>query len=72
HRNFRQVAAQSPIQYIKRIRLTRARELLVDQGVKVSQAASLVGYESASQFSREFKRFYGQPPQSIAATSLAG
>ncbi|MCS5563576.1 MAG: AraC family transcriptional regulator, partial [Oleiphilaceae bacterium] len=43
-----------------------------DQGVKVSQAASLVGYESASQFSREFKRFYGQPPQSIAATSLAG
>ncbi|MBW3196320.1 AraC family transcriptional regulator [Marinobacter nauticus] len=65
HRNFRQVAAQSPIQYIKRIRLTRARELLVDQGVKVSQAASLVGYESASQFSREFKRFYGQPPQAV-------
>lgn len=70
HRNFRQVATQSPIQYIKRIRLTRARELLVDQGVKVSQAASLVGYESASQFSREFKRFYGQPPQSIAKASM--
>ncbi|MCG8517770.1 AraC family transcriptional regulator [Marinobacter sp. CA1] len=66
HRNFRKVTSLSPIQYIKRIRLTRARDLLLDQQVQVGQAASEVGYESPSQFSREFKRFFGQPPKSMA------
>lgn len=63
HRNFRQITASSPIQYVKKIRLTRARELLMDQGVKVKQAAARVGYESPTQFSREFKRYFGHSPQ---------
>ena len=62
HRNFKQITAASPIQYIKKIRLSRARELLTDQGLKVKQAAARVGYESPTQFSREFSRYYGQSP----------
>lgn len=62
HRNFKQVTASSPIQYVKKIRLSRARELLLDQGLKVKQAAAQVGYESPTQFSREFTRYYGQSP----------
>jgi AraC-like DNA-binding protein len=66
HRNFRQVTSSSPIQYVKKIRLTRARELLMDQGIKVKQAAARVGYESPTQFSREFKRYFGYSPQEVA------
>ncbi len=66
HRNFKQVTASSPIQYVKRIRLTRARELLQDQGLKVKQAAAQVGYESATQFSREFSRYFGLSPSECA------
>jgi len=63
HRTFRQVTASSPIQYLKKLRLSKARELLLDQGIKVKQAAAQVGYESPTQFSREFKRYFGQSPQ---------
>jgi len=63
HRNFRLVAASSPKQYVKKLRLNRARELLLDQGFKVKQAAAEVGYESPTQFSREFKRYFGMSPQ---------
>jgi len=66
HRNFKQMTASSPIQYVKKIRLNRARELLQDQGLRVKQAASQVGYESPSQFSREFKRYFGASPQQQA------
>lgn len=62
HRNFKLVTASSPIQYVKKIRLTRARELLQDQGLKVKQAAAQVGYESPTQFSREFSRYFGLSP----------
>jgi len=62
HRNFKQVTASSPIQYVKKIRLNRARELLQDQGLKVKQAAAQVGYESPTQFSREFSRYFGKSP----------
>jgi AraC-like DNA-binding protein len=62
HRNFKQITASSPIQYVKKIRLSRARELLLDQGLKVKQAAAQVGYESSTQFSREFTRYFGQSP----------
>ncbi|WP_448553133.1 AraC family transcriptional regulator [Thalassotalea montiporae] len=62
HRNFKQITASSPIQYIKKLRLSRARELLVDQGLKVKQAAAQVGYDSPTQFSREFTRYFGQSP----------
>lgn len=66
HRNFRQVTASSPIQYVKKIRLNRAKELLLDRGIKVKQAAAQVGYESPTQFSREFKRYFGESPQDVA------
>ena len=62
HRNFKQVTASSPIQYVKKLRLSRARELLQDQGLKVKQAAAQVGYESPTQFSREFTRYFGLSP----------
>ncbi|USE33861.1 AraC family transcriptional regulator [Endozoicomonas sp. SCSIO W0465] len=66
HRNFRQMTASSPIQYLKKLRLSRARELLQDQGLRVNQAAAMVGYESPTQFSREFKRYFGLTPQQSA------
>jgi len=67
HRNFKQITASSPIQYVKKIRLGRARELLQDQGLKVKQAAAQVGYESPTQFSREFSRYFGQSPSECAS-----
>ena len=63
HRNFREITSSSPIQYLKKLRLSKARELLVDKGLKVKQAAAQVGYESPTQFSREFKRHFGMSPQ---------
>ncbi|MEE4601513.1 MAG: AraC family transcriptional regulator [Desulfobacteraceae bacterium] len=62
HRAFNDVTASSPIQYIKKIRLSKARDLLLEQRVRVSEVASQVGYESAAQFSREFKRYFGNSP----------
>ena len=62
HRSFQDVTSSSPVQYIKKIRLNKARELLLDQGVRVGEAATDVGYESAAQFSREFKRYFGNSP----------
>jgi AraC-like DNA-binding protein len=62
HRSFQDVTSSSPVQYIKKIRLNKARELLLDQGVRVAEAATSVGYESAAQFSREFKRYFGSSP----------
>lgn len=62
HANFKAVTATSPIQYVKTTRLHKARLLMVQDGVSAAVAASKVGYESASQFSREFKRFFGRTP----------
>ncbi len=62
HRAFNDVTASSPIQYIKKIRLSKARDLLQEQRLRVSEAAIHVGYESAAQFSREFKRYFGNSP----------
>ena len=62
HHNFKLVTGSSPLQYLKRIRLDRAKRLLIHEGYNSSTAAKAVGYESASQFSREFKRQFGVPP----------
>lgn len=62
HRTFKEVTATSPIQYLKKVRLTKARSLMVEGGLRVGEAASEVGYESSTQFSREFKRFFGYNP----------
>jgi AraC-like DNA-binding protein len=62
HHNFKLVTGTSPLQYLKRIRLDRAKRLMVHDGYNASTAANAVGYESASQFSREFKRQFGVTP----------
>jgi len=62
HRAFKEVTADSPVQYLKKVRLSKALGFMAQQGMKAYVAADMVGYESASQFSREFKRYYGQGP----------
>ncbi|ALD93211.1 AraC family transcriptional regulator [Cupriavidus gilardii CR3] len=62
HAAFKSVTGTSPLQYIKATRLHKARMLMIQQGINASVAASQVGYESPSQFSREFKRFFGRSP----------
>lgn len=62
HRAFKEITSESPMQYLKKLRLTKARDLMVQESMKAYLAADRVGYESASQFSREFKRYFGQSP----------
>lgn len=62
HHHFKLVTACSPLQYLKRIRLDRARTLMTIDGYNAGTAAHAVGYESASQFGREFKRLFGTTP----------
>ena len=63
HHHFRSLTAMSPIQYQKRLRLHVARERMLNDGLDAASAAFEVGYESASQFNREYSRFFGQPPK---------
>lgn len=67
HRHFKAVTALSPLQYQKRIRLLQARTLLIAEGKSVNAAAFDVGYESTTQFSREYTRLFGQAPSRDAA-----
>lgn len=62
HHQFRALTAMSPLQYQKQLRLVAARERMLGEGLDAASAAFEVGYESPSQFSREYKRFFGQPP----------
>ncbi|ALK32232.1 AraC family transcriptional regulator [Burkholderia plantarii] len=62
HTHFRSVTGTSPMQYVKATRLHNARLMMVQEGVSAGAAAARVGYASASQFSREFKRMFGRSP----------
>lgn len=62
HHHFRALTAMSPLQYQKQVRLQMARSRMLMDGIDANAAAFEVGYESASQFSREYSRFFGQPP----------
>lgn len=62
HHHFRGLTGMSPLQYQKHLRLREARRLLVEGHVDAGTAALEVGYESASQFSREYSRAFGAPP----------
>jgi AraC-like DNA-binding protein len=62
HHHFRSLTAMSPLQYQKRLRLHVARSRMLAEGLDAASAAFAVGYESASQFNREYSRFFGQPP----------
>jgi AraC-like DNA-binding protein len=71
HHYFKLVTASSPLQYLKRIRLDQARRLMTHDGYNASTAARAVGYESSSQFSREFKRLFGATPVAEAEQTRA-
>jgi len=62
HHHFRALTAMSPLQYQKQLRLQAARGLMLLNGLDAASAAFEVGYESTSQFNREYSRFFGQPP----------
>ncbi|UUX95000.1 AraC family transcriptional regulator [Aquabacterium sp. J223] len=62
HHHFKALTAMSPLQYQKRLRLTEARRLMLADGLDAATAAYRVGYESPSQFSREYSRQFGAPP----------
>lgn len=62
HQHFRAVTAMSPLQYQKRIRLQEARRQILAEGKDAAQAGFSVGYDSPSQFSREYARLFGAPP----------
>ncbi|WP_434705580.1 AraC family transcriptional regulator [Pseudomonas sp. Z1-12] len=63
HHHFRQLTAMSPLQYQKWLRLNEAKRLMLNEHVDVASAAFKVGYESPSQFSREYARLFGAPPK---------
>jgi len=63
HRHFKELTAMSPIQFQKHLRLQEARRLLLSESADASDVAFRVGYESASQFSREYARMFGVPPR---------
>jgi AraC-like DNA-binding protein len=62
HHQFRALTTMSPLQYQKRLRLQMARQRMLMDGIDATSAAYEVGYESVSQFNREYGRFFGQPP----------
>lgn len=62
HHHFKSITAMSPLQYQKQLRLQEARRLMLGQGMDAATASHYVGYESPSQFSREYHRLFGAPP----------
>lgn len=66
HKHFKRVTSMSPLQFQKRLRLMQARSLLVGNVATASAVAFDVGYESPSQFNREYARFFGKPPATDA------
>jgi AraC-like DNA-binding protein len=63
HLRFKQLTALSPLQFQKNLRLQQARKLMLGDGLDAASAAHRVGYESPSQFSREYRRLFGAPPR---------
>ena len=63
HQNFKAMTSMTPLQFQKQLRLLEARRLMVTEDANVADAAFQVGYESASQFSREYSRMFGVPPK---------
>ncbi len=67
HAHFKAVTATTPLQYQKDLRLMEARRILSEDGQAVSSAAFAVGYESPTQFSREYARKFGNSPRTDMA-----
>ena len=73
HHHFRAMTSMSPLQYQKHLRLHEARRILLGENVDATTAALRVGYESASQFNREYRRLFGAPPiRDVAPLRTAG
>lgn len=70
HEHFKRSTLLSPVQYLKRLRLLKAQQLLVGEGLGVAQVAHRVGYQSTSQFSREYKRYFERNPGDERAVAL--
>ncbi len=70
HHHFKAVTAMTPMQYQKQLRLYEARRLMLTERLDVGSAGYSVGYQSPSQFSREYSRLYGRPPLRDVAASL--
>jgi AraC-like DNA-binding protein len=71
HLHFKGLTVLSPLQYQKRLRLQEARRLMVGEGLDAAEAAFRVGYESPSQFGREYRRLFGAPPRRDVAALQA-
>ncbi len=73
HHRFKAVTAMSPLQFQKQLRLQEARRLMLIENIEAGSAGHRVGYESPSQFTREYRRLFGAPPrQEVEAARLAG
>src|SRR5712672_2428017 len=72
HHHFRALAAMSPLQFQKQLRLHAARQRMLTGELDAAGAAFEVGYESPSQFNREYRRFFGQPPMRDIKALQAG
>lgn len=76
HHNFRALTSMSPVQYQKQLRLQAARGRMITEGIDAASAAFETGYESPSQFNREYRRLFGKPPitdvRNIRATQISG
>jgi len=62
HHHFKAVTAMSPLQYQKQLRLQEARRIMLSEHADAATAGHRVGYDSQSQFNREYSRFFGAPP----------
>ena len=71
HKHFRTVTSTTPLQYQKELRLLEAQRLLKTGGASVTTVAYEVGYESTSQFSREYARKFGHPPSQEVPGALS-
>jgi AraC-like DNA-binding protein len=71
HHHFRALTAMSPLQYQKHLRLNEARRLMIAERIDAGSAALRVGYESATQFNREYRRLFGTPPKTDIRAILA-
>lgn len=72
YKYFKKITTLSPLQYQKRLRLDEAQRLMLVEGCDVIQAALMVGYESANQFGREYKRLFGEPPRKNVVSIKTG
>lgn len=68
HNHFKKITSHTPLQYIKKIKLTKAKDLLTKYNYKVVEVAEELGYDNSSHFSRDFKSYFGYPPKEAKAS----